>query len=323
MGVGKRVVVIMVVVGVLLTTGGYYLLCSIPSFPSIAERVKEVVETSKDPNSAEGLLREMMAKESGLISVEVEGFAEGDGLILEKELQGEEPVVKVSLPFKNGVITVGLSRSLFLKQSIGARVLLFGVIYLVVFCTVVLFILQGVNERLLSIAGYLKEAEIEELDELTMERWPPEIKQVVASIDILLKKVEKRLKLKVEEARRDRLFVHNAMVELVECLNQAAQGNLRVRAETPADIVGALGEAFNDAVAILENRISDAQRVLYELEKAFEGGCEETESIREDLAKAKRALFYFKTEVARRIESGSPAGSLSQSEPSERAGEGS
>ena len=311
MGIGKRVVVVIVVVGVLLTVGEYYLLCSIPSVPEIAVVVRDIVDSSKDPNAVEQKLRDMISKETGLVSVEVEGLSDGNSFILEKDLQSEEPVLKVSLTFRRGVVTVGLEKRLFYRQSIGDRVLLCGLGDIIILSLVVLLMLQGVNERLLSIAAYLKEAELEEVDELTMEYWPPEIKQVVASIDILLKRVEKRLKLKIEDARRDRLFVHNAMVELVECLNQASQGDLRVRAETSADMVGALGEAFNDAVEVLENRMADAQRVIQELENTFR--CDDAELIKSDLARAKRALFYFKTEVSRRVEANPNVQELSQS----------
>ena len=322
MGIGKRIVVVILVVGALLTAGEYYLLCSIPSVPKTAVRVKEIVDSSKDPNAIEQKLREMISKKPGLVSVEVEGLGNGNSLILEKELQSEEPVVKVLLTFSRGVVTVGLEKRLFYSESIGHKVLLFGLAGIIIMSLVVLLMLQGVNERLLSIAAYLKEAELEEIDELTMENWPPEIKQVVASIDILLKRVEKRLKLKIEDARRDRLFVHNAMVELVECLNQASQGDLRVRAETSADIVGALGEAFNDSVEVLENRIADAQRVIHELEKAFGGECEDTEMIKDDLAKARRALFYFKTEVSRRVDAGSSTPEKQESANTEQQEEG-
>ena len=304
MGVGRRVVLAMVVVGLLVTGGGYYLFCLTQPVPSLAKKVQAVVDSSPNPNVAEEQLREIIAKEEGLISVEVEGFGQSNTLVLKKELLSEEPEVRVSLPCKQGVITVGLNRGLFFKQMVGGKIIIFGILLTLVLSGVALFLLQGVNERILSIAAYLKEAELEEIDEMAIENWPAEIKQLVASIDILLKRVEKRLKLKIEEARRDRLFMHNAMVELVECLNQAAQGDLRVRAETPADIVGALGEAFNDSVEILEKRISDAQRVIHELEKAFEGGCNDIGKIKEELNRAKRTLFYFKTGMSPRIDSG-------------------
>jgi methyl-accepting chemotaxis protein len=317
LGIAKRAVVIIVVVGALLTVGGFYFLCFMPSVPSVAEKAREIVDSSQNANMAEERLRELMVKEKGIASVEIEGFGNKESLVLERELQSEAPVIKITLPFSHGIITVGLEKRTFYSQSIGVKMVIFGVAMVLVFCLVILFVLQGVNERLISIASYLKEAEPEELDEMTMENWPPEIKQVVASIDIFLKRVEKRLKLKVEEARRDRLFVHNAMVELVECLNQAAQGDLRVRAETSADIVGALGEAFNDAVAILENRVADAQKILNQIEKALEDKCEDSEELMEEIARAKRALFYFRTEITRRIERGTEGGdpSSNQREP--------
>jgi len=266
LGVGKRVVLAIVVVGVLLTAGECYLLCTMPSIPKAVEQVQAVLNSYNDMNTVEQKLRDLMAVDKGLVSVEIEGIGVESPMVLEKELQGDAPVIKVLVPFDRGEVTVGLERGFFFRQSVGHRLLIFGAVNIVMLCLVVLLIVQGATERLLSIADYLKEAELEELDELTMENWPPEVRQVVSSIDILLKRMEKRLKLKVEEARRDRLFVHNAMVELVECLNQAAQGDLRIRAEVSADIVGALGEAFNDSVEVLEKRIADAQRLLNDLE---------------------------------------------------------
>lgn len=290
---------VMFIVGVILTAVGYYLLCFMPSVPSLVQKTKSVVESSENLRVIEDKLKDLMMKEKGLVSVEIGGL---NTLSITKELPDEEPVIKVSIPYSDGILTVGLEKREFYLQSIGTRVLIFGFVTILTLCFTVLLMLQGVNDQLLSMASYLKEAEPEELEEITMENWPPEVKQVVASIDIFLKRLEKRLNLKVEEARRDRLFVHNAMVELVECLNQAAKGNLSVRAETSADIVGALGEAFNDSVAVIEERIADAQRVLKELERTVEEGGDDIKQMKEDLEKAKRALFYFKTEMAKRID---------------------
>ncbi len=315
MGIGKRVVLVIVVVGMLLTAAECYLLCTMPSIPKSVKQVKAILNSSENMNTAEQRLRNMMAKEKGLISVEIEGSGIETPLILEKELQSDAPVIKVLVPFNRGEATVGMERLSFFRQSIGYWMLLFGAVNIVVLSLVVLLMVQGASERLLSIADYLKEAELEELDELTMENWPPEVRQVVASIDILLKRMEKRLKLKVEEARRDRLFVHNAMVELVECLNQAAQGDLRVRAEVSADIVGALGEAFNDSVEVLEKRISDAQRLLNDLDQSLDD-TEENERLKEEIGKAKRALLYFKTEVSRSM--GPRSRSSAAEEPSKQ-----
>jgi len=296
LSINKRGVISVLIVGVVMTLAFYYLFLGRWGTPGVVADLEDVINKGYEGRLLQSKFNEIFSKEKGLIYIVLEGM-EGEKLLtVSRSHKGRDiRVIELREPLEIGALRVGFEAGAFYRNTGGTGILFFGGGLTLVMALLLYLYLRGVSDRLYLISSYLKESDLDDVDALVREEWPSEIKRVVTAIELLLKKVERSLRIKIEEAKRDKLFAHNSMVELVDCLDKVSQGDLRVRAEATPDMVGALGEAFNDAITVLEERTAEAQELVKQLEGRLQTETEETAFIKGYLDKLKKSLGYFRT----------------------------
>jgi len=296
LNINKKGVISVLIVGLAMTLAFYYLFLGRWGTPGVVADLKDVINKGYEGRLLQSKFNEIFSKEKGLIYIVLEGM-EGEKLLtVSRSHKGRDVrVIELREPLETGILRVGFEARAFYRNTAGTGILFFGGGLTLVMALLLYLYLRGVSDRLYLISSYLKESDLDDVDALVREEWPPEIKRVVTAIELFLKKVERSLRIKIEEAKRDKIFAHNSMVELVDCLDKVSQGDLRVRAEATPDMVGALGEAFNDAITVLEERTAEAQELVRQLEGRLQTDTEETTFIKDYLDKLKKSLGYFKT----------------------------
>ena len=296
MSISKKGAISVLIVGLAMTLAFYYLFKDTWETPSVVNKLENVVNKGYEGKLLQSKFNEILSKEKGLIYIVLEDL-KGERLLAVNRSYKELDIRIIELrePLKTGVLKLGFESGAFYRNTAGMGILFFGSGLTLVMALLLYLFLRGVSDKLYLISSYLKESDLDDVDALVREEWPPEIKRVVTAIELFLKKVERSLRIKIEEAKRDKIFAHNSMVELVDCLDKVSQGDLRVRAEATPDMVGALGEAFNDAITVLEERLAEAKELVRQLEGYLQTDTDETTLIKDYLDKLKKSLGYFKT----------------------------
>jgi methyl-accepting chemotaxis protein len=288
--------------GILSTLIFYYIFLDALKTPDIMKNimksVNNITTTKYDITALENQFKQILSEHYGLEYLVLQN-PEGENMldIRKTEEIDEQDILELRRNVEDLVLKAGFNKKVYYKKTAGPSFLLFGIgLTLILAFTASVFI-KGLADKLQLISAYLKESDIADIDELVKEEeWPPEIRRLVASIEILLKKIEKNLKVKIEEAKRDKLFAHNSIVGLVDCLDKVSQGDLRVRATATPDMVGALGEAFNDAMASLGERIGKIRKLITQMEEMLQDDTPKVNQVKECLERLNRILDHFSTE---------------------------
>ncbi len=298
MSTTKKGILFVLLLGVLWTLLSYYLFVSRWSVPSVVRELENLVNKGYSDEALRDRFKAILLNSNSVVYIKLDNLERENILTVEKSNSKvwASGIVEMKVPLDIGSLRVGFKDGMFFKETGGRAIFVSGIILTLLATLLVYFLLKGMEEQLNSVASYIKGSELDDVSALVNEDWPPEVKKVIVAIDLLLRRVERKLRIKIEEVKRDKLFAHNSMADLVDCLDKVSQGDLTIRAETSPDMVGALGEAFNDALSVLEERLSHAQALVKKLEMEIEGREEENlAQIKELLRKLRMSLGYFRT----------------------------
>ena len=132
------------------------------------------------------------------------------------------------------------------------------------------FIKLGISRKLEDVAFYLSkiEEEMELLPQLIEEERLQEVKKILVSINMMVKQLKERLNVKLEEIRSEKLRMQNAMVEFVDSLERAVNGDYTVRMVVTPDLTGALAEIINDLLSNTERELAEIYRLVKKAERS-------------------------------------------------------
>ena len=297
MGTTRKGVIFVLLLGVLCTAIFYYLFVSRWSVPKVVRELEGLVNKGYSDETLRDMFKAILLNNDSVVYIRLDNLEKENVFTVEKS-SGKvwaSGVVEIKVPLDIGGLRVGFKDSMFYKETGGKAILITGLVMTILMLVLFYVLFKGMEEQLGLVASYIKGSDIEDVGTLIEEDWPPEIKKVIVAIDLLLRRVERKLKIRIEEVKRDKLFAHNSIADLVDCLDKVSQGDLSVRAETAPDMVGALGEAFNDALSVLEERLSHAQALVKKLEMEMEREDGNLAQMKELLRRLKMSLQYFKT----------------------------
>ncbi len=298
MSTTRKGILFVLLLGVLWTLVSYYLFVSRWSVPGVVRELESLISKGYSDEALRDRFKAILLNSDSIVYIRLDNLEKENILTVEKSNSKvwASGIVEMKVPLDIGSLRVGFKDGMFFRETGGKAIIVSGMVLTLLVMLLVYILLKGMEEQLSSVATYIKGSELDDVSALVSEDWPPEVKKVIVAIDLLLRRVERKLKIKIEEVKRDKLFAHNSMADLVDCLDKVSQGDLSIRAETSPDMVGALGEAFNDALSVLEERLSHAQALVKKLEmEVEEGGGENLVQIKELLRKLKMSLGYFRT----------------------------
>ncbi len=297
MSIGKKGGFLIFLLGVLATLIFCYFLLGMFNPPNVMKNIMRNLNNTPAP--LENQFKQILSSHNDLKYLVLQG-PDGKNLLnmKKKGTVPAEEIIELKRNFGENILKAGFSKKAYYKKTAGHILLVFGFCLTLLLAFTVSVFIQGLAEKLQLISAYLKESDLADIDELVKEEdWPPEIRRLISSIDILLKKIEKNLKIKIEEAKRDKLFAHNSIVGLVDCLDKISQGDLRVRATSTPDMIGALGEAFNDAMASLGEKIERVKKLTEQLQELLQDNGSKAPQAKECLDKLSQTLGRFYTEA--------------------------
>jgi len=300
LGIARRGIVLVLILGACCTLISYYVFVNRWAKPKVARELEEFVSRGYGEETLRDRFKEVLINNDSVVYVRLDNL-DGENVLTVKKSDSKiwtSGIVELKVPLDVGILRIGFQDNSFFRNTGGKALVISGLVTTLLMVLLVYFLLSGLAEQLNLVAGYIKGSDPEDVGALLEESWPPEIKKIITAIDLLLRRVERKLQIKIEEVKRDKLFAHNSMADLVDCLDKVSQGDLRIRAETAPDMVGALGEAFNDALVVLEERLSNVQGLIARLEKEMGKESVDLSRVKELLARVKMNLSYFRTSEA-------------------------
>ena len=132
------------------------------------------------------------------------------------------------------------------------------------------FIKFGISRKLEDVAFYLSkiEEEMEILPQLIEEERLQEVKKILVSINMMVKQLREKLNVKLEEVRSEKVRMQNAMVEFVDSLERAVNGDYTVRMAVTPDLTGALAEIINDLLSNTEKELAEIYKLVKKAERS-------------------------------------------------------